>query len=209
MEMGLLFRWSFHEVPNQCKAARPTLAASCWYITEIFNRSMDTKHMFSPRIMLRPRQMAIEPAVHPKVSRFTRQTKITHNFSVCLPRSQVRKNCPLLCGVCGSSGDACADGKKDEHPLFLVGNETLNCTSLQDACHHDDEVDLKCKDQGQLRAIAENPWVSGRFPMDFPWIPLVMTMEQYGKAVWKSTHVEMIFPFQCQFMWDCAASHLW
>lgn len=58
----------------------------------------------------------------------------------------MRRNCPLLCGVCGSSGDACADGKQDEHPLFLVGNETLNCTNLQDACHHDDEVDLKCKD---------------------------------------------------------------
>lgn len=64
----------------------------------------------------------------------------------CKHSAQVRKNCPLLCGVCGSSGDACADGKKDEHPLFLVGNETLNCTSLQDACHHDDEVDLKCKE---------------------------------------------------------------
>lgn len=167
--MGLLFRWSFREVLNQL-------------VTEISNRSMDT------RIMLRPTQMASQN------QQFTRKfqgspakQKITHNFrfgstSVYLPRSQVRKNCPLLCGVCGSSGDACADGKKDEHPLFLVGNETLNCTSLQDACHHDDEVDLKCKDQGQLRAIAENPWVSCRFPVDFPWIPLVMTMEQYGKA---------------------------
>lgn len=64
----------------------------------------------------------------------------------CKHSAQVRKNCPLLCGVYGSSGDACADGKKDEYPLFLVGNETLNCTSLQDACHHDDEVDLKCKE---------------------------------------------------------------
>lgn len=64
----------------------------------------------------------------------------------CKHSAQVRKNCPLLCGVCGTSGDACADGSKDEHPLFLVGNMTLNCTSLQDACHHDDEVDLKCKE---------------------------------------------------------------
>lgn len=151
------------------------MVASCWYITEISNRSMDTKHMFSPRITLIRHDKTNtngkpEPAVHPKVSRFIRQTKITHNFrfgstSVSLPRSQVRKNCPLLCGVCGSSGDACADGKKDEYPLFLVGNETLNCTSLQDACHHDDEVDLKCKDQGQLGP--KNAGKTHGFPVDF------------------------------------------
>ena len=57
----------------------------------------------------------------------------------------VRQNCPVLCGFCGEVGE-CGDGKKDEHPVFFVGNETLGCEVLQDACHHDQEVDMKCKE---------------------------------------------------------------
>lgn len=57
----------------------------------------------------------------------------------------LRQNCPVLCGFCGEVGE-CGDGKKDEHPVFFVGNETLGCEVLQDACHHDQEVDMKCKE---------------------------------------------------------------